>query len=88
MTLRFGSELGLPLALQLTIAVVFQETGFVQSVEKVLFQFADLNLARDPHQFRPQVKRRLDAVEAFQSLYQRRRHEQRGIRIVVRIAYV
>ena len=52
----------------------------------MLFEFADLDLARDPNQVRPQIQTGLLAVEASQALHQLRGNEQHGVGKFQRIA--
>ena len=66
--------------------LVFQEPGLAEGVEEMLFEFADLDFARDPHQAGAQIQTGLLAVEARQALHQLRRNEQHGVGKFQRIA--
>src|SRR5579875_2258676 len=52
----------------------------------MLLQVADLDLAGDTNEFGAQVEGGLHAVEAFENLDQRGRHEEGGVRVMIRIA--
>jgi hypothetical protein len=66
--------------------LVFQETGVAERIEEMLFEFPDLDFARDPNQVRPQIQTGVLAIEARQALHQLRRDEQHGIGKLQRIA--
>ncbi len=84
----FGGELGLTLSLEAAIGVVFEKASLVESVEKLLFDGANLDLSGEPNELRAKVERGLVTVEAVKSGNKDRRNEQGGVGIMVGIADV
>ncbi len=84
----FGDEFGFTVGFHFAVAVVLKKARFVERVEEMFFKIADLNLARNADKFRAEVEGGLDTVKAFQSAYQGRRDQQRGVGVVIWIADV
>ncbi len=58
---------------------VFEEPGVRQRVHQMLHQAADIQIAGELYQVRPQIQLRVIAVEKLQAPHQRRRQNQRRI---------
>ncbi len=65
---------------------ILQKSRLTERTQKIAFQIPRLQVASDPHQMRPQIQRAVLPVEIFQALHQRRRHDQRSVGKMERIA--